>query len=62
MLTSYDLFLFSKLGRSLLDDNVAGKAPDHLPFWFSFSSFPEVLGFFIRRWSRNHQLSLSFFP
>ena len=30
MLTSYDLFLFSKWGKSLLDDSVVGKAPDYL--------------------------------
>ena len=40
MLTSQDLFIFSKRGRSLLNDSVAGKAPNHLPSWFSFSSLP----------------------
>ena len=62
MLTSHDLFLFSKWGRSLLADSVAEKALDHLPSWFTFSSLLEILGSFIRCWSRNHQLSPSFFP
>ena len=43
MLTSHNLFLFSKWGRFFLDDIVAGKAPSHLPSWFSFSFLPGVL-------------------
>ena len=57
MLTSHDLFLFSKWGGSLPADSVVRKALGHLPSWFTFSPLPEVLGSLIRCWSRNHHLS-----
>ena len=45
MLTSQDLFIFSKWGGSLFNDSVAGKVPDHLPSWFSFLPLPMGIWF-----------------